>query len=122
MHYQYNHCNQPKYVSYTVCVATPSKDYLEQMLEPFTKKSIVLGVGYSRVHPTDNYCKKTGREKSKERVKPILYNLLLVEYKNNECTLCFYSDSIDSPVSKLEFVLRERAEKPYFTFATLRLL
>lgn len=103
---QFHHHNPPVWTAqsewneerYTMAVdVPPASDILDLMA--FGNKKIVINVGSTIVNNKDNYNRKIGRDLSRSRLKPQIYELRIVEYKDEKkLDLYFYCDIIGSEI------------------------
>lgn len=109
--------NQYEGMTYAVDVSFNRDDLLE-CIHHFDQE-IAFQVGVSYVHPNDNYCKKTGREVSATKIKPVMlklagvnkpydYSKLPGELDDNKLFLVFRGNGLE-----LEFRVNSKSEKPH---------
>lgn len=112
---QYFHGNytQEKWESssYTIALETPSKEDLMRMLN-FNSIDIELKVGIAKLHPSDQYNRKKGREVSLSRLSPSLFYLDLIDIKDPE-TYQFRLRNMENHTAFL--TVHRNSNKVYFT-------
>lgn len=98
MDIQFNHQNGNNFVprnqKQTFAVLLPSAETFTELLEN-PDRSITLGVGVAVCSPKDNYCKKTGRDLSSSRIRPIMYRLRTMHFINRDVFFDLNSDEGD---------------------------
>lgn len=117
--YQYYH----SIFSHTVACKVPSKEFFLNQLDMYNKNAnsspFPIEIGVSYLHPSDQYCYKTGRELSKARIKPEQYKIRYVNYSKGSIILQLYKEGTSEGIEYLEFEIKHNRKTPYFIAASI---
>ena len=117
MKHQYYHANNQYsewQQSFTAVCVVPEKKFLLEMISlAFNHKDIVLPMyfGYTMVHKNDQYCKRTGREKSKNRVLYQKFTLHRLEFFLDYTYIYLINDSGNT----ITLEIKAGRDRVYFT-------
>lgn len=105
---QYYHDVENK-KTYALKVDFDKEDLLEVLSRPFVPVNFNLGIAC--VHPDDNYCKKTGREVSSDKLSLRTFHLVYVDKINDLLYIIFYNKKLNLHI---KFRVLQFSNKPHF--------
>lgn len=101
--------------SFTVAVKPPNAGTIKLIADAFATDwcpiSYDLEFGYAKVHPKENYCKKTGREEAEKRMKTHKMKVKKVELTDKHIFIVF-DERIDN---EFQVLLRLNKRTGYAT-------
>lgn len=110
---------------YTVVVKDLNKKVFEDLAKNFLKYDIELlqdfHIGYSIVHPNDNFCKKTGRDTAIARIKHKVFKLVNLDMSKERKMFIFEANDKDYPITQLYFEFKGERPSVFLTHATRKL-